>query len=1319
MSRGFAVRAVLVAVLLLGAASTGLALSGHAGNTPPKPPPTSGPPKPPAPKPPPAPQPQPGPTSGGKPPGHPNAPGARRGTPGLGANVVDMSSGCTTTPALPAEDDGPSIQYNIGFPINFFGTTYSAVWVNNNGNLTFDGALTTYTPFDLSTTGTKIIAPFFADVDTGGAGNGHVYYGTTTFQGHAAFCATWVGVGYYSQHADKLNTFQVLIVQRLDQDTVGNTGHFNIVFNYDQVQWETGDASNGHGGLGGSSAVAGYSSGNSGDYSQLPGSGVPGSFLDSNPNGLASRSNDGVPGQDVISGPTIVGAPLVTIDSTVPTTIGSGDSSTVTFKATTDGTYSTRVGGTDCSTGQQIDSGSYPTANTDATTIVNAADLAAGANTIRVCVTNDVGTGDATTTITETAPPVVTIDSTDPTTIGPNDSSTITWHADQNGSFQVLLGSSCTDEGATILDSGSYTSSPDTTTSNVDGSALSDGDNSVYVCVTNDSNLTSSDSTSVKLLGIPTPLAPDNASTITGNQATIGWTSIHNGTGYQLELVQYGEGCDFNGATPIDISGKDTTSYDTGPLDPGHYCWQVQAVDGDGVSGYGTVFEFYVAPSAPSLTYPPDGSSTNNNDPTFTWSGVSGATGYEIQVFSGNSCSGEPQIDETPSTNSFTPPGTLSDGTYCWQVASTAGGAESAFSAPSEFTVDTDQPNVVVDSTNPGTIGPSDTSTVTWHAGEAGTYTVLVGGAGLCEDGTVVDSGTYSSPPDTVQTIVHGSDLLPGDNTVHVCVTDPAGNVGQANTTVTLIVDNTQPTVNVPDPITAEATSSAGAAVDFTVTATDTDPGDTAGAPTCDHNSGDTFPLGTTTVHCQSTDLHEKTGYGQFDITVQDTTPPAITTPGDQVAEATGPSGAVVTYSAPTATDLVDGTDPVNCTPAAGSTFALGHTTVNCSSTDAHSNTGHASFDVLVHDTTPPDLTVPADFSVEATGPGGATVDYTASATDLVDPSPSVTCNPPSGSNFFIRVTPVTCTATDASGNSVSKTFHVTVQDTTPPTLKVPSDISVETSGSSAVVTYSASAKDVADPSPSLTCSPASGSTFPLGTTKVTCTAKDASGNSASKSFNVTVTQAQAPASPPPAAPPPPPPPPTPPPTPPTLPPTDAKQVNAQPVPGKPEPKVKLPGSHGFVPLSEAKNLPAGTTITVNGGAQIDLSDPKGNEMVFYGDNDGVPSTFIFQGTKGGVVQLSLTGGNLPKFRTTSGLAAKSKKPVRRLWGSGHGKFTTKGKYASATVRGTIWLVADYSDHTLVTVKRGLVAVQDFVTNKTVLVKAGHSVIVRSKTKTK
>jgi outer membrane protein assembly factor BamB len=82
----------------------------------------------------------------------------------------------------------------------------------------------------------------------------------------------------------------------------------------------------------------------------------------------------------------------------------------------------------------------------------------------------------------------------------------------------------------------------------------------------------------------------------------------------------------------------------------------------------------------------------------------------------------------------------------------------------------------------------------------------------------------------------------------------------------------------------------------------------------------------------------------------------------------------------------------------------------------------------LGRDETPPVLSVPTDLTVEATGPAGATVVFSATATDDSDPNPVVTCTPPSGSIFPIGTTTVTCTATDASGNSATASFNVHVK---------------------------------------------------------------------------------------------------------------------------------------------------------------------------------------------------------------------------------------------------------------------------------------------------
>jgi len=65
------------------------------------------------------------------------------------------------TKSIPANDDGSAPLESLGFTINFFGKSRSSVYVNNNGNLTFDSALATFTPFGLQNTQREIIAPFF------------------------------------------------------------------------------------------------------------------------------------------------------------------------------------------------------------------------------------------------------------------------------------------------------------------------------------------------------------------------------------------------------------------------------------------------------------------------------------------------------------------------------------------------------------------------------------------------------------------------------------------------------------------------------------------------------------------------------------------------------------------------------------------------------------------------------------------------------------------------------------------------------------------------------------------------------------------------------------------------------------------------------------------------------------------------------------------------------------------------------------------------------------------------------------------------------
>jgi probable HAF family extracellular repeat protein len=312
------------------------------------------------------------------------------------------------------------------------------------------------------------------------------------------------------------------------------------------------------------------------------------------------------------------------------------------------------------------------------------------------------------------------------------------------------------------------------------------------------------------------------------------------------------------------------------------------------------------------------------------------------------------------------------------------------------------------------------------------------------------------------------------------------------------IPDTAAPSVACPSDVTAEATSPSGAVVTFAA-ATATDAVDPAPVVVATPASGSTFSMGTTTVTVTATDASGNVGSCQFAVTVRDTTAPTITPPADVVVEATSASGQSVSLGTATASDLFGATASNN----APATFGYGTTTVTWTATDAHGLTATATQRVTVRDTTAPTITPPADVVVEATSASGQSVTLgTATAYDVF----GATATNDTPATFGLGTTAVTWTATDAHGLTAAATQHVTVRDTTAPSLTCPSNVTMPaTSSAGATVTFSSSTSDLVDPAPAVWFVPASGSTFAIGTTTVTCTARDAVGNSSSCTFAVTV----------------------------------------------------------------------------------------------------------------------------------------------------------------------------------------------------------------------
>lgn len=346
-----------------------------------------------------------------------------------------------------------------------------------------------------------------------------------------------------------------------------------------------------------------------------------------------------------------------------------------------------------------------------------------------------------------------------------------------------------------------------------------------------------------------------------------------------------------------------------------------------------------------------------------------------------------------------------------------------------------------------------------------------------------------------------------GTSMVRCTVT--AGEEREAGAFTVLVADREAPQLRVPSRIQREIPGTADT-ITFAATARDRVDGRTA--VQCSPESGTRFKVGRTRVRCSSRDSHGNHGTKSFVVDLQrlPAGTPIFSLPANRIAEATGPTGAIVTYSA-SAKDRSGRSLSITCLPRSGSRFPLGTRSVTCSASVPGGETKQESFDVTVRDTTKPSLTAPASISVEADSKDGAVVTYTFSASDLVSGDVPVSCAPASGTRLSIGSHAVTCTAKDAAGNETQRVVSATVFDGKP-TVIVPDDITLPyATASGRIVRYPASATDRIDGKLTPQCSPRSGSFFRLGPTRVTCSVSDSGGNSVSKSFTITIVDRVAP----------------------------------------------------------------------------------------------------------------------------------------------------------------------------------------------------------------
>ncbi|NEN23161.1 HYR domain-containing protein [Cryomorpha ignava] len=363
-----------------------------------------------------------------------------------------------------------------------------------------------------------------------------------------------------------------------------------------------------------------------------------------------------------------------------------------------------------------------------------------------------------------------------------------------------------------------------------------------------------------------------------------------------------------------------------------------------------------------------------------------------------------------------------------------------------------------------------------------------------------------------------GSSFTVGEHFLDFTAFDLEGNQAFCRVILT-VLDVSDPIITCPADITVSASASCDAVVNYTAPVGTDGCSSVNTALTAGIGSGGSFPLGTTIESYTVTDAYGNTASCSFNVNVVDNTPPVINCPPNITINigATGCSE-IATYDMPTATDNCG---PITITQTqglpSGSTFPSGYNVQKFTATDAAGNTAICQFTIFIQETVPPVISCPADIVV-SNDPGecGAVVNYPAvvSSDNCLDANTDLIGGLASGSNFPLGATLITYEVRDNSDNAASCSFTVTVLDTEAPVFECLDIIVLAAPGTcDAEVLFSA-------PTVSDNClldnivqtgGPISGSTFTLGSTPIEYTATDDAGNVQICTFNIIVTDDEAP----------------------------------------------------------------------------------------------------------------------------------------------------------------------------------------------------------------